>query len=261
MTDTSETVEPLGPAEAATRASYDTVAADYERLLRAELDGRPLERALLTTFAALVRGPGTRPVADLGCGPGRITAHLAALGVDAYGIDLSPGMVAVARRRCPHLRFEEGTMAALAEADGALGGAVAWYSTVHTPPEQLPGVFAEVHRVLAPGGRLLLAYKAGERVRHLDRAYGHPLSLDVYWVPPGEVAGLLGAAGFTVEALLIRRPDADDGPRAGDQGFVLARKAEPGAGAVSEYRAWGAPAYAPTRAAAPARPWSAVMER
>ncbi|KPC74333.1 methyltransferase, partial [Streptomyces sp. NRRL WC-3753] len=102
--------------------------------------------------------------------------------------------------------------------DGELGGAVAWYSTVHMEPGLLPGVYAEIHRVLAPGGRLLLAYKAGERVRHLDHAYGHPLSLDVYWVPPGEVEGLLRAARFTVEATMTRRPDAGDGPRAGDQG-------------------------------------------
>ncbi len=222
--ETADAAESTDAADAATRASYDTVAAAYERLLRPELAARPLERALLAAFAELVRGPESGPVADLGCGPGRITAHLASLGVDAYGIDLSPGMVAVARERHPHLRFEEGTMAALGCRDGELGGAVAWYSTVHMPPGLLPGVFAEIHRVLAPGGRLLLAYKAGERVRHLDHAYGHPLSLDVYWVPPGEVAGLLGAAGFTVEARMTRRPDAGDGPRAGEQGFVLARK-------------------------------------
>ena len=42
---------------------------------------------------------------DVGCGPGRITAHLRQLGVDAFGIDLSPGMVEAARREHPGLRF------------------------------------------------------------------------------------------------------------------------------------------------------------
>jgi SAM-dependent methyltransferase len=46
----------------------------------------------------LVRARGGGSVADVGCGPGRITAHLRQLGVDAFGIDLSPGMIEVARR-------------------------------------------------------------------------------------------------------------------------------------------------------------------
>ncbi|MFJ1749906.1 hypothetical protein ACIOJD_27215 [Streptomyces sp. NPDC088116] len=42
------------------------------------------------------------------------------------------------------------------------------------------GVIAEFHRVPAPGGHLLVAFKAGDRFRHLVPAYGHELSLDVY---------------------------------------------------------------------------------
>jgi len=49
-------------------------------------------------------------VADVGCGPGHVTAHLHELGVDAFGIDLSPEMVAVARREHPAPRFEVGSM-------------------------------------------------------------------------------------------------------------------------------------------------------
>lgn len=71
-------------------------------------------------------------------------------------------------------------MTALDLEDDVLGGIVAWYSTVHTPPELLPTVFAECHRVPAPGGHMLLAFKVGDQRRHLDQAYGHELSLDVY---------------------------------------------------------------------------------
>ncbi|MEU8619565.1 class I SAM-dependent methyltransferase [Streptomyces sp. NPDC048623] len=72
-----------------TRTSYDTVAADYAELTRDLLDRTPYERALLALFAHSVRTSGGGPVADLGCGPGRITAHLRDLGLDALGIDLS----------------------------------------------------------------------------------------------------------------------------------------------------------------------------
>src|SRR3954449_10346796 len=73
-----------------TRESYDTVAADYADLLHDELAARPPDRAVLAAFARLVHADGSGPVADVGCGPGRITAHLAALGVPVRGIDLSP---------------------------------------------------------------------------------------------------------------------------------------------------------------------------
>jgi trans-aconitate methyltransferase len=77
------------------------------------------------SFAELVRACGAGPVADLGCGPGRVTAHLGDLGVDALGTDLSPAMVAEARSRHPELRFDEGDLTALDLPDGALGGLVA----------------------------------------------------------------------------------------------------------------------------------------
>ncbi|GAA1223609.1 class I SAM-dependent methyltransferase [Kitasatospora nipponensis] len=208
----------------ATRLAYDTVAVDYERLLRHELDARPLDRAMLAAFSELTQTPGAGPVADLGCGPGRITAHLHALGVDVFGIDLSPEMVALARRRHPGLRFEVGSMTELDLADDSLGGAVAWYSTVHTPPESLPTVFAQCHRVLAPGGHLILAFKAGDRCRHRDRAYGHAVSLDIYWMSPDHVADLLGEAGLVLDARLIREPDESEEPRQGRQAYFLAHK-------------------------------------
>jgi SAM-dependent methyltransferase len=191
---------------ASTRAAYDTVAVDYARLLSEELAAKPLDRAMLAAFAELVRADGGGPVADLGCGPGRVTTHLDALGLDAFGVDLSPEMVAVARRSYPGLRFEEGSITALDLPDGGLAGVLAWYSVIHTPPGQLLLVFSEFHRVLAPGGHLLLAFQSGDEPRHLSSAYGHEVSLDAYRLPPDRTAGQLVAAGFTEIARTLREP-------------------------------------------------------
>src|SRR6266545_204724 len=72
---------------AAVRESYDTVAADYLELIKSPAELDPLSRAMLAAFAEVTRDAGRGPVADLGCGPGLVTAHLADLGVSAFGID------------------------------------------------------------------------------------------------------------------------------------------------------------------------------
>jgi SAM-dependent methyltransferase len=203
----------------ATRTAYDSIAADYAERSRAELAARPLDRAMLAAFAELVRSAGL--VADVGCGPGRVAAQLHKLGVTVFGIDLSPEMVALARRAHPGLRFDEGSMTALDLPDGALGGIVAWYSLIHIPPERRPDVLAEFHRVLAPGGHLLLAFQVGDEPLHLAEAFGRAISLDVYRLSPGNIAELLTQAGFTVLARLLREPHETEKVQ---QAFLLARK-------------------------------------
>jgi SAM-dependent methyltransferase len=213
----------------ATRLAYDTVAADYAELLRTELAGKPVDRAVLAMFAELVLsgGPGPGPVADLGCGPGRVTAHLHSLGLDAFGIDLSPEMVSVARQRHAGLRFSVGDMSALDLADESLRGIVAWYSIIHTPPERLPVVFAEFARVLAPDGLLLLAFQAGDERVRLEHSYGHAISLDAYRLAPDHIAHLVGASGLEVYVRTLRRRDpAEKTPQA----YLLARKSNPRVG-------------------------------
>jgi SAM-dependent methyltransferase len=88
-----------------TRASYDADAAGYAEKVRGLLGGRPYLRASLALFAESVHGAGGGPVADVGCGPGYVTGHLCDAGVDAFGIDLSPEMIAIAARDYPGRRF------------------------------------------------------------------------------------------------------------------------------------------------------------
>jgi SAM-dependent methyltransferase len=204
-----------------TRTAYDTVADLYAEQHQDVLDASPWDRAVLGTFAELVGESG--PVGDLGCGPGRLTGHLASLGLDVFGVDLSPGMVDVARRAHPGLRFEVGSLAALDLGDGSLAGAVAWYSLIHTPPERLPAVVADLARVLAPGGRLLTAFQVGDERRRITNGYGRDVSFDAYRLQPDFVAGLCTAAGLVVEARLVREPTPSLHEKT-PQAYVLARK-------------------------------------
>ena len=205
----------------AIRAAYDTVAADYADLLQDELAGRPLDRAMLRAFAELVLAAGDGAVAEAGCGPGRITAHLAGLGLRIFGVDLSPGMLAVAGRSHPELRFAQGRLDALPVPDDGLAGLVAWYSIIHTPPDRLGEVFAEFRRVLRPGGELLIAFQSGDHQVRLHQAYGHAISLEAYRLPPARIEDQLAAAGLITHSRLVRDP----GPREKTpQAYLLARK-------------------------------------
>ena len=62
-------------ALSSTREAYDAAADTYAQLFRDMLRDSPLDRAMLGVFAEVVRVSGYGQVADLGCGPGHITAH------------------------------------------------------------------------------------------------------------------------------------------------------------------------------------------
>ncbi|MEV8568645.1 class I SAM-dependent methyltransferase [Streptomyces sp. NPDC051322] len=187
-----------------TRSSYDTVAADYADQLRDALVGKPYLRAALALFAGLVHTAGGGPVADVGCGPGHVTAHLQELGVDAFGIDLSPVMIDVARRDHPGLRFEVGSMTDLGLADASVGALLAFWSLIHVPDDAIPTVLGQFRRVLRPGGPLLLGFHLGDGSRLKTQGYGgHPMKVHVHRRRPDRMAAWLCEAGFTVEAQLL----------------------------------------------------------
>lgn len=201
----------------ATRSSYDTVAVSYAEHFRDEFAGKPVERSVLGLFASVVDGP----VLDVGCGTGLATAELVRLGVEVSGLDLSPGMLDMARRRLPEVRFEAGSMLALPHRDGAFGGVVAWYSTIHVPDAELPVALAELARVLRPGGHMMLAFQTGDELMHLTSALGHEIALDFHRRQPGHMADLLAAAGVPVFTRTVR--EAQDEERT-PHAFLLAHK-------------------------------------
>ncbi len=203
------------------RSTYDVVADSYASLLPDAGFEAPTDRGMIDAFVRHVTEGPARPVVDAGCGTGRMTRLLASLGVAVSGIDLSAGMIAVARRTSPGIPFEVAELSELPYADTQLGGVFAWYSIIHTPPEDLPRIFAEFFRVLAPGGHALLGFQVGEGRRHLSRAYGHDVSLETHLFTPELIAGHLTGAGFTVTAQMTRQGRAHEKT---PQAVILARR-------------------------------------
>ncbi|MFJ4439607.1 class I SAM-dependent methyltransferase [Streptomyces sp. NPDC088923] len=216
-------IAPAGGA--AVRGSYDTVAESYAELVGQGMETEALwERGVLRVFAESL-APGA-VVGDLGCGAGRVAGYVRGLGVRVVGVDLSPGMLRVAARDHRGVAFVAGDMTRLPIATGVLGGALAWYSTVHSSDEQVDSMAAEFARVLAPGGVLCVAFKVGpdgsEPASWLVHAYGHSVRLPVYRRPVDELSALLGRYGLTETARVVRQPeDREPTP----QGFLLLRRA------------------------------------
>ena len=86
--------------------SYDRIADEYARHISTELQHKPLDRELLTRFAARVKGKGN--VYDMGCGPGHVARYLRDAGASVSGLDLSPRMIQEARRLNPDITFRHG---------------------------------------------------------------------------------------------------------------------------------------------------------
>jgi ubiquinone/menaquinone biosynthesis C-methylase UbiE len=189
------------------RESYDRVAGEYARRIFDELQHKPLDQKLLNRFAAEVGGRGQ--VCDMGCGPGHVARYLHEAGTTVFGLDLSPGMLDQARRLNPAIPFREGNMLALDLADETLAGIAAFYAIVNIPEESLPLVFREMHRVLQPGGLLLLAFHAGDEVLHENELWGQPISMDFLLLATSQIRGQLEAAGFAVEEIIEREPYPD----------------------------------------------------
>jgi ubiquinone/menaquinone biosynthesis C-methylase UbiE len=202
--------------------SYDRVADEYANHIYSELQNKPLDRELLTRFAARVKGKGD--ICDMGCGPGHIARYLHDQGANVFGLDLSPGMLEQARRLNPGISFRLGNMLALDLPDASLAGIIAFYAIVHFPKTSLPQVFREMARVLKPGGLLLLSHHIGDETLRRDQWWDRPVTLDFRYFSPHEIQSDLETAGLTIEEVIEREPYAPEVEHQSRRAYIFARK-------------------------------------
>jgi ubiquinone/menaquinone biosynthesis C-methylase UbiE len=203
------------------RWAHDTLAELYADRLAHALDHMPADRAVLGLFCDVVteHDPGSA-VGDIGCGSGRLTPFLRARGFRPHGVDLSPERVRVARRDHPGTPFDVADVRKLPFADSSLAGVVCWYSLMYLTPCERPRAFAELGRVVRPGGYLATAFKIGDdRLRRGGQPVG--VAFDIYWLSPTTMEHAIAAAGFQVVFSACRPADpAEEQP----QGYLIARR-------------------------------------
>jgi SAM-dependent methyltransferase len=188
----------------AVRAAYDMVAVDYAAAFAADLERLPVDRAILDDAARMLAGRG--PVLDLGCGPGQVTRYLVARGLDMIGLDLAPGMLAVANR-AHDAPLVAADMRSLPVRAGSCAGAVAFYSIQHVARASLPAVLVEIRRALAPAGTLVVATHLGEGEFFGQEFLGHQIdTVGGTFYPREELEAVLAEAAFRIEVSRQRGP-------------------------------------------------------
>lgn len=181
-------------SDAEIAAAYSVRAEEYLRVLG---DIEQLDATDRATIAAW-RDSTTGTLLDAGSGPGMWTRFLAE-GVhgdghrDAWGLDVTEAFVVSARARFPEMTFAVGSFRDIPAADASLGGILAWYSLIHTPPVEVPAVLAEFARVLRPGGSLLIGYFDGPA----REPFAHQIAMAYFW-SADTLGEMLADVGFTV---------------------------------------------------------------
>jgi ubiquinone/menaquinone biosynthesis C-methylase UbiE len=137
---------------------FDTTAERYDRRYDYPGAGGRLLRRRLEVAVELLGEPRGK-VLDVGMGTGRLCAELDRRGWQVSGVDLSPAMVAAARRRLPEIaeRLVEGSIEQLPFRAAAFD-AVAATGVLEYATNDLDGAVAELARVLAPQGAAVMSF-------------------------------------------------------------------------------------------------------
>ena len=136
---------------------------------------------------------------DLGCASGVQSKVLSDLGFEVVGLDLSPRMVAQAKKRAPNAKFVVGDMTNMNFANGVFDGVYARASFLHIPIKIIPKVLKSVHQILKDNGILYLAVKEGEGEKEItDRRHGQKVTRFFSFFKEDELVKFLGKAGFEI---------------------------------------------------------------
>lgn len=139
--------------------SYDEIAEIYCEKTIDEGDRDFQEKMIDTTLNYIPKNPR---VLDLGCGDGRDSNYFYRKGVDVVGIDLSEGMIALAREKYPDVAFFKEDMRNTIFPDDTFHCVWASVSIINMPKSELSKIESEVFRILNPGGIFAFSVKKGE---------------------------------------------------------------------------------------------------
>ncbi len=192
-------------AHAKARTAYNLAAQKYHDLFSNELNEKEYDRNLLDAFAR--RFTDNSVICDVGCGPSaHIGRYVLEKGINVVGVDISDQCVEMARRCNPGMRIEQGDATGLPFNSESFDGIISYYSIIHSPKDCTHRYFSEFHRILKPGGYLLVAVKAGTSEGYLTELLG--ITTDIYFAlfTEREITECFVDARFELEFIERRNP-------------------------------------------------------
>ncbi|WP_394828479.1 class I SAM-dependent methyltransferase [Pendulispora albinea] len=136
--------------------TFDALGERYEEAFR----GLPAQHAALEWLRGRL-APGAR-VLDLGCGTGVPTAStLAGAGFHVTGIDVSPAMIAIARRQVPGATFQQADLREFESAERSWDAICAFFPLMQMSRNEIRASLRRITRWLRPGGSFVFATVPG----------------------------------------------------------------------------------------------------
>lgn len=189
-------------SDARVREFYEDSAGQYSEMMDREIDLPIYDEVLRRLAVRIAEVPG--PVVDTSCGSGHMLARFRERydsDRELVGIDLSPGMVAITSARLgSDARVLVGDMRRLADVEPSSTAAVlSFFALHHVTSEDALVALREWHRVLRPGGALVIATWEGAGA--ID--YAGQTDVVALRYSTDEVAGWARDAGFCVDRCVV----------------------------------------------------------
>ncbi|WP_456420530.1 class I SAM-dependent methyltransferase [Thermococcus sp.] len=174
---------------------FDRIAGRYDEWYKTKT-GQYVDRVEKWLIFSMMRTKSGKAL-DLGCGTGNYTLELKKRGFDVIGLDASEGMLRIARSKGLNCIRGNAYSLPFPEESFDLVLSVTMFEFIHEPEK----VLAEIHRVLKPGGEVVIGTMNGKSLWFLFKRLKSIFTETAYryarFYTPGELEGLLRKAGFT----------------------------------------------------------------